>query len=151
MGWVVEPTYNWYCLVDGLMNAGHKVHLGNTVAIQQYSGLKHGDDESDANCLANMLRLGLLHEGYIYPKEERTQRDLLRKRIQLVQQQTLNLLSIQGLYVRHLNIRLNANKLKQLNAKNLEQDFANVNVHMAVNGNLMVRQCLTQQINTVEK
>jgi transposase len=104
--------------------------------------LKDGDDESDANWLANMLRLGILPEGYIYPKEERTQRDLLRKRLQLVQQQTLNLLSIQGLYVRHLNIRLNANKLKQLNAIKLEQDFANLNFRMAVNGNLIVRQCL---------
>jgi len=44
-GLVVESTYNWYWLVDGLMEAGFKVHLANTAAIQQYSGLKHGDDE----------------------------------------------------------------------------------------------------------
>jgi transposase len=64
VGLVVESTYNWYWLVDGLMEAGHKVHLANTAAIQQYSGLKHGDDDSDANWLANMLRLGILPEGY---------------------------------------------------------------------------------------
>jgi hypothetical protein len=46
------------------------VHLANTAAIQQYSGLKHGDDDSDANWLANMLRLDILPEEYIYPKEE---------------------------------------------------------------------------------
>ena len=44
-GLVVESTYNWYWLVDGLMEAGFKIHLANTAAIQQYSGLKHGDDE----------------------------------------------------------------------------------------------------------
>jgi hypothetical protein len=38
----------------------------------------------------------------------------LRKRLQLVQQKTLHMLSIQGLYERHLNRRLNANTLKQL-------------------------------------
>jgi len=150
-GLVVESTYNWYWLVDGLMEAGYKVHLANTAAIQQYSGLKHGDDDSDANWLANMLRLGILPEGYIYPKEERMVRDLLRKRLQLVQQKTQNLLSIQGLYDRHLNKRLNSNKLKQLTAEQLTVDFFDPNVRMAVNGNLVVQQCLSQQINLIEK
>ena len=40
-GLVVESTYNWYWLVDGLMEAGFKVHLTNTAAIQQYSEVKH--------------------------------------------------------------------------------------------------------------
>ena len=78
-GLVVESTYNWYWLVDGLMEASYKIHLANTAAIQQYSGLKHGDDDSDANWLANMLRLNILPEGYIYPKKERMVRDLLRR------------------------------------------------------------------------
>jgi hypothetical protein len=56
VGLVVESTYNWYWLVDGLMDAGFTVHLANMAAIQLYSGLKHGDDDSDANWLANMLR-----------------------------------------------------------------------------------------------
>jgi len=39
-GIVIESTYNWYWLVDSLMERDHKVHLANTAAIQQYSGLK---------------------------------------------------------------------------------------------------------------
>src|SRR5260221_3770114 len=70
-GIVVESTYNWYWLVDGLQAEGYQVHLANTTAIQQYSGLKYTDDKSDAVWLAQLLRLGLLSEGYIYPKEER--------------------------------------------------------------------------------
>ena len=58
-GLVVESTYNWYWLVDGLMEAGFKVHLANPSAMQQYSGLKHTDDKSDARWLAHILRLGL--------------------------------------------------------------------------------------------
>lgn len=37
-GIVVESTYNGYWLVDGLMEAGYRVHLANTAAIQQYEG-----------------------------------------------------------------------------------------------------------------
>ena len=45
-GIVVESTYNWYWLVDGLMEKGYRVHLANTAAIQQYEGLKYTDDDS---------------------------------------------------------------------------------------------------------
>lgn len=63
-GVVVESTYNWYWLVDGLVAAGHSLHLANTTAIKQYDGLKHRGDESDARHLAHVLRLGLLPEGH---------------------------------------------------------------------------------------
>ena len=151
VGLVVESTYNWYWLVDGLMEADYKIHLANTTAIQQYSGLKHGDDDSDANWLANMLRLGILPEGYIYPKEERMLRDLLRKRLQLVQQKTSNVLSIQGLYDRHLNKRLSSNKVKQLTTDQLVADYSDVNVRMAVNGNLVILNCLAEQVRLIER
>ena len=35
-GVVVESTFNWYWLVDGLMDHGYRVHLANPSAIQQY-------------------------------------------------------------------------------------------------------------------
>jgi hypothetical protein len=40
-GMVVESTDNGYWLVDGLMEAGYRVHLANTAAIGQYSGLSN--------------------------------------------------------------------------------------------------------------
>jgi transposase len=39
-GVVVESTYNWYWLVDGLQSARFKVHLANPSAIKQYEGLQ---------------------------------------------------------------------------------------------------------------
>src|SRR5210317_1330032 len=53
-GLVVESTFNWYWLVDGLMDAGYGcVHLANPSAIKQYEGLKHSDDQHDAFFLAH--------------------------------------------------------------------------------------------------
>ena len=80
----LEATLNWYWLVDGLMDQGFSLHLANPAAMKQYEGLKYTDDNSDAAWLANTLRLGILPEGYIYPREEHMLRDLLRKRLQLV-------------------------------------------------------------------
>jgi transposase len=78
-GVAVESTFNWYWFVDGLMDNGYKVYLANPAAIQQYNGLKNIDDKRSAFFLADLLRLGILPTGYIYPKEERPVRDLLRK------------------------------------------------------------------------
>jgi transposase len=70
-GVVVESTFNWYWLVDGLMAESYPVHLANPSAIKQYEGLKQIDDRRSSLWLANLLRLGILPSGYIYPKEER--------------------------------------------------------------------------------
>lgn len=79
-GLVVESTYNWYWLADGLMDAGYRsVHLTNPSAIKQYEGLKHSDDQHEAFFLAQLLILGILPEGYIYPKRDGPVRDLARK------------------------------------------------------------------------
>jgi transposase len=150
-GIVIESTYNWYWLVDALMESGFCVHLANTTAIQQYSGLKYADDNSDADWLAEMLRLDILPVGYIYPKEERTIRDLMRKRMQLVQQCTKNLLAIQGIYTRHLNNRISNNKIKQLTSERIEADFSSANVALAAKCGLTVMNCLREQIKNIEK
>jgi transposase len=95
-GVVVESTFNWYWLVDALQASGYKVHLANPVAMEQYEGLKHSDDKTDAIWLAEMLRLGILPTGYIYPKEDRALRDLLRKRNVLVEHRTALLIGLKG-------------------------------------------------------
>jgi transposase len=100
-GIVVESTFNWYWLVDLLMDAGYCLHLANPAAIQKYKGLKHSDDNHDAFWLAHMLRLKILPEGYIYPKEDRPIRDLLRKRGHLVQVRTALINSLQGIISRN--------------------------------------------------
>lgn len=92
-GIAVESTFNWYWLVDGLMDAGYPVMLVNTAAVKKYDGLKHADDQHDAFWLAHLMRLNILPTGYIYPKEDRGTRDLLRLRQKLVQQRTSLVLS----------------------------------------------------------
>ncbi len=149
-GLAVESTYNWYWLVDGLMDAGYPVHLVNTTAVKQYEGLKHGDDHTDARWLAHLLRLGILPQGYIYPQAERPIRDLLRKRGQLVRMRTANLLSIQTLITRNTGGSLNANKVKKLEPEAVAELLPCEETALAVNSNLNVMQALQDQISLLE-
>lgn len=119
IGLVVESTFNWYWLVDLLMEAGFRVHLANPSGIQKYKGLKHSDDNHDAFWLAHLLRLGILPEGYIYPKEERPVRDLLRKRAHLVKLRTSLINSLQGIIHRNCGVKVNANKIKAIKVDNV--------------------------------
>ena len=130
-GIVVESTFNWYWLVDGLMSEGYKVHLANTTAIQQYQGLKYTDDHSDARWLAHLLRLGVLHEGHIYPRAQRPVRDLLRKRSQLVRQRTSQVLSIENLWSRNTGSSITANEIKQIDSEQIEQRLSDQDLALA--------------------
>jgi len=150
-GTVVESTYNWYWLVDGLMAEGYQVHLANTAAIQQYEGLKYTDDHSDARWLAHLLRLGVLPEGYIYPRADRPVRDLLRKRSQMVRQRTINLLSIQNLLTRNTGGSLSANRVKGLDVQQIDELLPNGDLALAVKANLSVMCSADEQREILER
>ncbi|MCL4179995.1 MAG: transposase [Verrucomicrobia bacterium] len=97
----VESTYNWYWFVDRLRSQGRDVRLANPAKMDQYSGLKVGDDASDAGWIAEQMRLGILPESYVYPAELRPMRDALRRRMLIVRQRTQTLLSLESLFARY--------------------------------------------------
>jgi transposase len=151
IGIVVESTYNWYWLVDSLMGEGYQVHLANPAAIEQYSGLKHAGDQHDAFWLADMLRLGILLEGYIYPKEDRPIRDLLRKRGHLVRLRTSLILSLQNIITRNYGVHLNGNQIKRFK-ENKVAPILEGQEDLALSGKVSKETIdfLTRQIKQVE-
>ena len=150
-GIVVESTFNWYWLVDGLMEAGYRVHLANPSAIKQYEGLKYTNDFSDAQWLAHMLRLGILPQGHIYPKATRAIRDVLRKRCRLVEQQTANLLSIQNILWQHTGTRLSTSRIQKLTQEQVDDMIGERDQSLSVHITMAVVHCLSQQIKVLEK
>ncbi|WP_339670434.1 IS110 family transposase [Dasania marina] len=146
----IESTYNWYWLADGLIEHGYDVKLVNTVAVQQYSGLKYTDDQSDAFWLAHLMRLGILPTGHIYPKAQRGVRDLLRKRLQLVQDRVSHMLRIQSQVTRSTALHISITDIKKLNF-----DPASVpidkNVDRAIRADLACVAILNKQIESVEE
>jgi len=151
-GIVVESTFNWYWLIDGLMDAGYQcVHLANPSAIKQYEGIKHTDDQHDAFFLAQMLILGILPQGYIYPKKDRPVRDLARKRLFLVRHKTSHILSLQSLIMRCCAQRLSANEIRKLTVTNLQHLLAEEHIVLSAQANLDTIVFLRKQIQRLEK
>ena len=151
-GIVVESTYNWYWLVDGLMDAGYRtLHLANPSAIKQYEGIKHTDDQHDAFFLAQLLILDILPQGYIYPKENRPVRDLARKRLFLVRHKTSHILSLQSLITRCCAEKVSASEIRNFTITNLQQLLKEEYIVLSAQANLNTIGFLTQQIRQIEK
>jgi len=150
-GIVVESTYNWYWLVDGLQEHGHKVHLANPSAIKQYEGIKHTDDKWDSFWLAQMKHLNILPEGYIYPKEQRAVRDLLRRRLFFVRHRTANILSLQSTITRNLGIKMSGNEILKLGMDDACDLFDSPNLVFMAQNNISTIKHLGKIVKGIEK
>ena len=150
-GIAVESTFNWYWLVDGLVDAGYRVHLTNTWAAKQYEGLKYTDDRHDARWLAHLLSLGILPEGFIYPKEERAVRDLLRRRAFLVHKRTSFLLSMRGAFECRTGMRVKSDEIKKWEAGDVEQFIDDPVAALGITCLLGPIAALNDQIKVIEK
>lgn len=111
-GMAVESTYNWYWLVDGLRAKNFDMKLANPARMQENIGLKHANDKTDARFIARQLTMNTLPEGFIYPEETRGVRDMMRRRIRLVQARTSEWLGLECLVARHTGKQMSIDELQ---------------------------------------
>ncbi len=150
-GCVVESTYNWYWLVDGLMEADYVVHLAHPAAIEQYNGIKYTNDYTDARFLAHLLILDILPTGYIYPKESRGIRDTLRRRLMLVDQRARQRTSLQSLLARHTGKRLSERQLLKLDSEALQHLLGIPYASLMAEASLSVISSISEVIDRLEQ
>jgi transposase len=147
----VESTFNWYWLVDGLRAHGYAIDLANPAKIEQYSGLKHVDDQDDAFHLADLQRLNILPQAHVYDPQLRPVRDLLRRRTNLVQQRSALLLSFKSLYTRTTGQRLELNDAKKMEPKEATKLYVHPANQLIAQVQTEHIQALAQSIGRIEK
>jgi transposase len=147
----VESTFNWYWIVDGLMDSGYKVNLVHPPKVTPYKGLKHTDDKHDAFFLAHLMRLGILPTGYIYPRELRGVRDLNRKCRRFIDDRTRHILSLKSFINRHLGDNLSGYKIKTLTEEEIAVMFSDTNLKTIGLVDIHTIQYLNNIIKMLEK
>ncbi len=120
---VVESTFNWYWLIDGLQAAGFEVMLAHTLGLYLITGAKVKTDRRDAYSLAKLLLVGAVPTAYIYPVETRPVRDLLRRRMHLVQVRAGEYGSLRRLLLRQGILSSKQQEIKTATEAELEQWF----------------------------
>ncbi len=93
--------------------------LAHTLGLYMITGAKVKTDRRDAFKLAKLLRMGEIPEAYIYPKEKRPLRDLLRRRAGLVQQRAECYSSLRVQFIKYNLNTMSGTGVKQL----LPSDF----------------------------
>lgn len=81
---VCECCYNWYWLADACMDADIEFVLAHALYLKHIHGGKNKNDKIDSQKLAHLLRTNLIPQSYVYPKERRPMRGLLRQRMSYV-------------------------------------------------------------------
>lgn len=97
---VVESTFNWYWLADGLVERGYNVTLAHPLALRAITAARVKTDKRDARTLAQLHRLGAIPRAAIIPKPQRNIRDIMRRRIHLVRQRATELGSLRRIFLR---------------------------------------------------
>ncbi len=90
-----ESTFNWYWLADLCHERSLPFLLGHALYLKAIHGGKTKSDRIDSEKLAMLLRGGNFPTSYVYPKELRGTRDLLRRRGNIVRRRSATLVHLQ--------------------------------------------------------
>ncbi len=148
---VVESTFNWYWLVDGLQAAGFKVVLAHTLGLHMITAAKVKTDRRDAFALAKLLLAGMIPTAYIYPAETRPVRDLLRRRARLVQVRAGEYGSLRRLLLRHGFLSQKQQEIKAADEADLEKWFSHPLVRLHASQELERIRLYSEQLAELEK
>ena len=92
----VECIFTWYWLADLCAKENIPFVLGHALYMKAIHGGKAKNDKIDAHKIAVLLRGGMLPMAYVYPRDMRATRDLLRRRTHLVRKRAELLTHIQN-------------------------------------------------------
>jgi transposase len=148
---VVESTFNWYWLVDGLKEAGFDICLAHTPGLFMITGAKVKTDRRDALALAKLLRAGMIPKAYIYPKETRPVRDLVRRRIRVVNMRAAEYTSLRRLLYQQGNLEHSRNDIKLALEEDIESLFTNRWLQLNARHELERIRLYTGQIREMER
>lgn len=107
---IVESTYNWYSLADAFEERGWVLRIADPSTVSQ-ANIKASDDKTDADYLAERLRVGAIKTYAPLSKNKRAIRDLCRVRMSLVQNRASAKITLVNMFRNHLSTPASVNDL----------------------------------------
>lgn len=148
---VVESTFNWYWLIDGLAAQGFEVCLAHTLGLHLITKAKVKTDRRDAYALAKLLAAGLIPKAYIYPAQTRPVRDLLRRRLHLVRLRAAEYGSLRRLLLAQGLLEQSRQPLNDLEADDVTGWFEHPLVQLHAQQELARIELYSQQLVELER
>ena len=146
----VECMHCWYWVSDFCDDYGIDFILGHALYMKAIHGGKAKNDRIDSFKIANLIRGGNFPMAYVYPKAMRATRDLLRRRMKIVQHGA-DLKAHVANTTSQYNLPTNKVNLKNANAREqLKSTFPERSVQTSINLNMAILDCYAEQLSKVE-
>ena len=145
-----ECLFAWYWLADLCQAEGIPFVLGHALYMKAIHGGKTKSDKIDSEKIARLLRGGMLAQAYVYPKEMRGTRDLLRRRMLLVRQRGQAIAHVTNTFTQY-NLAAPQKKLSyHANRVGVAERFSDESVQRAVQSDLALAEHLDEQLRGIE-
>ncbi len=140
---------------QAFLDQGFKKGLTHALTPVGHRGTLDRKPVLEVHLTTKILVIGVLHRAgtapnLIYPKAMRQLRDLLRRRLLLVQQRTAQILSLQSMIARNTGKSLPSHRIKRLQADTLMDSLTDTVLLFSAQQHLLLLQQLQQQIADVE-
>ena len=147
---VVESTFNWYWLIDGLQEAGYDICLAHVLGLAAITAAKVKTDKRDAFALAKLLRMDAIPKAFIYPQQMRAPRDLLRRRSHVVRKRADEYGAIRRTLLRYGILEHTRHSTQSLDEHGLESLFDHPMLKIHARHQIERIELYTKQIGQIE-
>ena len=146
----VECMHCWYWVSDFCEDLGVDFILGHALYMKAIHGGKAKNDRIDSFKIANLIRGGNFPLAYVYPKEMRATRDLLRRRMKIVRHGA-NLKAHVANTTSQYNLPPNKVNLKNVSAREqLKSTFPDPVVQRNIDLDMAVLECYAKELSKIE-
>jgi transposase len=132
----VECIFTWYWVADLCAQEGIAFVLGHALYMKAIHGGKAKNDKIDAHKIAVLLGGGMLPMAYVYPREMRATRDLLRRRCHFMRKRAELLTHIQNTASQYLLPTFGKKLAYKANRTDVAEQFADPAVRKSIDTNL---------------
>ncbi len=146
----VECMHCWYWVADYCEEQGIDFILGHALYMRAIHGGKTKNDRIDSLKIAQLMRGGNFPLAYVYPREMRSTRDLLRRRTHLVRHGA-NLKAHVANTTSQYNLPPNRVNLKNVSAREqLRHTFPDEAVQHMIDLDMAVLECYHRELSQTE-
>ena len=145
-----ESMFCWYWLADVCAREGIEFVLGHALYMKAIHGGKAKNDRIDSEKIAGLVRGGMLPLAYVYPREMRATRDLMRRRLFFVQKRA-ELLGHVGMTHQQYNLAVPSNKLTDAaNREKYECPVQDASAKRPIEADLVMIDHYTKEIRRLD-
>ena len=146
----VECIFTWYWLADLCARENITFVLGHALYMKAIHGGKAKNDRIDAHKIAVLLRGGMLPMAYVYPREMRATRDLLRRRTYLVRKRAELLAHVQNTNYQYNLAEIGKKIAYKANREGVAERFPEVAVQKSIQLDLNLLDYYDQLLTKLE-